>query len=86
MGEELEIKYPHKYIYKKIPLADSVSEDLLQYIEEGTSFIAEGMKHKGVLVHCRFGISRSSAIVIAYLMKAKKQSFLSSLNEVRHKR
>jgi atypical dual specificity phosphatase len=49
-------------------------------------FIEEGIKSKGVLVHCRFGISRSASFVIAYLMKSKCQTFLASYKEVKRKR
>ena len=86
VGKDLDVVYPTKYIYKTVPAEDSARFNICQYFEETNEFIEQGLKAKGVLVHCQFGISRSSTIVIAYLMRSKKQSFVKSFHQVRHKR
>lgn len=70
--------------YKNIPLEDDDDQDLSPYLDSCFDFIhraaqecASKDKEEGkgvVLVHSYFGMSRSSAVVIAYLMKEKKWS------------
>lgn len=53
--------------YHHILIEDSQTEDMLQHLDAATDFIHN---HKGeVLVHCAAGISRSSTVCIAYLMR-----------------
>ena len=49
---------------------DSMNYDISQNFEEAYEFIEENLaKGHNVLVHCHAGVSRSAAIVIAYVMK-----------------
>ncbi|XP_020242346.1 dual specificity protein phosphatase 12 isoform X2 [Asparagus officinalis] len=57
-----------------VPLRDTEDEDLLDYLDICLDFIDEGRKEGGVLVHCFAGVSRSAAIVTAYLMRTEKKS------------
>ena len=53
----------------KINLKDDSDTDIAAHFDETCTFIHEAlMGRKGVLVHCRCGVSRSSTMVIAYLM------------------
>lgn len=56
---------------KYVHIADMARENLLEHFSECISFIEDALKdpEHGVLVHCFYGVSRSSSIVIAYLMK-----------------
>ncbi|KAL0067179.1 tyrosine protein phosphatase yvh1 [Marasmius tenuissimus] len=57
------------FIKHQILLDDTEEADILQHFLPSISFIqAEVSKGRGVLVHCQAGISRSVAIVAAYLM------------------
>jgi dual specificity phosphatase 12 len=58
------------YIY--FPLVDDETDNVLLYVDEASQRIASG---HNVLVHCVHGVSRSVAIVTAYLMKKEHLGF-----------
>ncbi|ONK61495.1 uncharacterized protein A4U43_C08F30500 [Asparagus officinalis] len=66
-----------------VPLRDTEDEDLLDYLDICLDFIDEGRKEGGVLVHCFAGVSRSAAIVTAYLMRTEKKSQEDALESLR---
>jgi len=70
----------------QVNVADMVNEDLLSHFEKSNKFIKEGIHHGNVLVHCYHGVSRSTTLVLAYLMKSKKWSLARALDEVKAKR
>ncbi|KAG9264146.1 tyrosine-protein phosphatase vhp-1-like [Astyanax mexicanus] len=55
--------------YLRIPIDDSLRDDLLPWIPQALSFI-DGAMSLGcsVIVHCAAGISRSPALAVAYVM------------------
>ena len=56
--------------YCHVDVVDAMNEPIETYFEGATKFIETNIAAgKNVLVHCRQGISRSSTIVIAYLMR-----------------
>ncbi|KAI8034733.1 hypothetical protein M5D96_012556 [Drosophila gunungcola] len=62
---------------KYIQIADMPREDILQHLEGCVDFISAALAQQGnVLVHCYFGVSRSSSTVIAYMMKRHNLDFL----------
>lgn len=66
---------------------DSREDDILCVLYDVFDFIEEARVVGGkVYVHCSQGISRSAALVIAYVMWRKKQSFLMSKEEIYQRR
>lgn len=63
-----------KLVRMAVPLRDMESENLLDYLDVCLDFIEESRKKGSVLVHCFAGVSRSAAIVTAYLMKTERLS------------
>ena len=79
--------FPDKFKYYNINLLDSEKENIRQYFEESFNFIDNGIKNGGnVLVHCHAGISRSSTILIAYIMKSQKMKVDKVLELIKSKR
>ena len=68
-------------------ILDLPQADIISGLDDCFSFIDEAVKNNGkVLVHCMAGISRSSSIVIGYLMKSNNMSFEEALEHVKTQR
>lgn len=80
--------YEHAGIrYLGIPALDMQSFKLEPYFEEAADFIHAAISSKGkVLVHCRQGISRSSTLVLAYLMLKRQMTVQQAVKRVRAQR
>lgn len=73
--------------YLNINVCDTPEANLQQYFAQTSQFIDFGLsKNKGVYVHCLMGVSRSSSIIIAYLMKYRKMDFFTAYKLVKSKR
>lgn len=73
--------------YHRLPLADSVDEDIVRYLTSGCQFIDDCISRgEGILVHCAAGVSRSASVVLAWLMKNKGYSYDEAFIFVRRKR
>lgn len=71
----------------QIPLVDAHSEDIVRHFETAFTFIEEARAARGrVLVHCRRGISRSPAIVVAYIMRYMHKDYHTALAFVKERR
>jgi protein-tyrosine phosphatase len=56
--------------YKYLPLQDHPNENISQFFADGIKFIHDAIQTRGkVLVHCHAGISRSTTMLTAYLVK-----------------
>ena len=79
--------FPKHFKYLTVKLLDSETENIKKYFDQTGKFINDALKEKGkVLVHCHAGISRSSTICLAYIIKYKKMSFDKALELVKKKR
>ncbi|KAL6048163.1 Dual specificity protein phosphatase 15 [Balamuthia mandrillaris] len=73
--------------YLRIAVSDSSKQSIAEYFETAISFIEEARKESSaVLVHCIAGISRSTTIVLAYLMKTEGWSLDKAYRFVKEKR
>ncbi len=83
----IEPMYPEDFVYMNIPTRDNTEEHLDFYLDECVDFIVDAIKNNGkILVHCSYGISRSSSIVIAYFIREYKYSYDQAYQFVKRKR
>ena len=77
-----------KIKYKRIPLLDAPTSNLLEYADAAVQFISSGLHHGSVLVHCQRGVSRSVSFVSFFLMRHKslKMSMDDAMKMIKEKR
>jgi dual specificity MAP kinase phosphatase len=78
--------FSENFEYHRVPVVDHHSSDIGKYIPAAVDFIDKKLKSGSVLVHCFAGVSRSSTIVIAYLILKRGMSYQDALNFVVKKR
>ncbi|KAF8191644.1 protein-tyrosine phosphatase-like protein [Mycena galopus ATCC 62051] len=70
-----------------IPVNDSEYEDLLIYLPDACRFIEDALAEGGrVLIHCIMGISRSTTVLAAYLMKTRSLSTAAAISFIKQYR
>ncbi|XP_052110980.1 protein-tyrosine-phosphatase MKP1 isoform X1 [Arachis duranensis] len=75
------------FVYKTLWLQDSPSEDITSILYDVFDYFEDVREQGGrVLVHCCQGVSRSSSLVIAYLMWREGQSFEDAFQYVKNAR
>ena len=82
-GNFLQKKFPSDFKYLQLPINDFPNQDITYYFQDVVNFIDEADK---VLVHCAAGISRSSSMIIAYLMIRNKVKYQEAHDLVKKKR
>ncbi|KAL4478320.1 hypothetical protein ABPG72_009556 [Tetrahymena utriculariae] len=86
IGYPLQLNYDNKIKHLYLEAYDREDQNIEQFFDASYEFISENIKKTNVFVHCQLGISRSSSIVIAYLMMSKQTTFLKELQFVKFKR
>lgn len=84
---ECENVFDKEIDYFKLFIDDNEMENIYIYFDKVADLIHKyRLEGKNVLVHCLMGISRSSSIIIAYLIKYHNMNFEEAYNFVKSKR
>ncbi|XP_057330069.1 serine/threonine/tyrosine-interacting protein-like [Microplitis mediator] len=79
--------FPDDFEYLVLNIADTVTENIIQHFRRVKEFINKGLNSGGrVLVHGNAGISRSAALVLAYIMERYNCSPFQAYTLVQHRR
>jgi hypothetical protein len=73
--------------YLRLPVTDSLDENLLPFLESAIDFVDQGVQQQcATLIHCRGGVSRSASVVIAYIMRKQQLTYNLALAFVKSRR
>ena len=77
----LTCRHEKELTYLKLDVVDLPSSDILKLCRDHdtNTFIENGRKSGGVLVHCQAGVSRSATVAATYLMCSLKIPFKKAL-------
>lgn len=79
--------FPHLFKYLVLDIADCLSESIIQHFPKVRQFLDECFTSGGkALVHGNSGISRSSALVIAYIMEKYGLTYREAFRLVQRRR
>ena len=67
--EARDIAHPPDIKRLQIDMVDAVEEKIYAYFNTTYHFIENNLQKTNVLVHCVAGVSRSPAVVLAYMMR-----------------
>ncbi|CAI5740125.1 unnamed protein product [Peronospora farinosa] len=70
------------FTYRRCSIFDNKAEDISGVLEGCIAFMDQAKYYGRILVHCNKGVSRSSSMVVAYLMKLRSMSFEQALTFV----
>ena len=72
---------------RRVALKDASNQRLLPYLDDLVDFVSRAVASGGrVLVHCSAGVSRSSSVMIAYLMRERGMSLTQAHDHVKARR
>jgi protein-tyrosine phosphatase len=83
--ESAKFRFEDDYNYLEVPIRDEEGFSLKSVLDKCFEFIDEGRFRGNCLIHCHTakpGLSRSTAICIAYLMGHEKKSYEQSFADV----
>ncbi|RXW17865.1 hypothetical protein EST38_g8005 [Candolleomyces aberdarensis] len=85
-SDEIPAERPQSGItHMRIPVEDDIHADLLIYLPAACRWIDEALRGGGVvLVHCYQGLSRSPAVIVAYLMWSRRVKTAHAMEIVRN--
>jgi len=74
-------------LYLKVPVIDEPNANIAKHFDRAIEFIDESIKlNKGILIHCVYGVSRSSTLVCAYLIKKYGMTVNTAVRHVQARR
>ena len=86
-SECLNNKLPEDIKELHLHIRDEEDFDLIPYFEDANVFINKArLLGENILIHCKFGISRSVSFIMAYLIKYLRFNVQGALNYVRRRR
>ncbi|MBW0495894.1 hypothetical protein O181_035609 [Austropuccinia psidii MF-1] len=78
-----------QFDYLNIPIDDNLNTNICQYFDIVTDWIQSKLilqPHFGILIHCAAGVSRSTTLLAAFLMKSKNLSPKDAISLISSKR
>jgi len=85
--EDPPADYPSNIKYFHVNVGDTATDDISRYFVPASDFIEEARESgKSVLVHCSYGMSRSSSIVLAYLVRHQGMTLAQAFVHVKERR
>ena len=87
VGFGFKAVFPEDFKYLVLgDIADNPSACIIRVFEQSSAFISQGVLQGKVLVHCQMGMSRSGAVVAAFLMKCHSLRLKEALRTLRQRR
>ena len=88
VANKLQPAYPTEYAYHVIEIPDAPNANILAYFPQAIKFMEETLANPDnkLLVHCFAGKSRSSTVLLAYLMQAQGMNLRDAYDLVKSKR
>ena len=81
---QMPLFFPGEFVYLKIPMRDTDETNIQDVMPRATSFLNNVESVKGrVLVHCISGVSRSTTVVLMYMMQQYHMCLWDCYNYVR---
>ena len=80
--------FTEKIKYLHIELEDTEDVILKDHFDEAIHFMEIALQNPSnrILVHCNLGISRSTTVILAYLMKTYNATLIEAFKFLRHRR
>lgn len=84
---DLHFEYPNMDMQRLVyNIEDETCQDIESYFDEAFTFIEKARETTNVLVHCAGGISRSTALLISYMMRKLNIGYDEALKIIKEKR
>mmetsp|Transcript_23615 Transcript_23615/g.53656 ORF Transcript_23615/g.53656 Transcript_23615/m.53656 type:complete len:183 (-) Transcript_23615:8-556(-) len=87
LERRLDPKFPTQLQYHIVEVPEGPTENLILYFTECNRSIQSAISAGGkILVHCNAGLSRSAAVVVAYVMESMSMPFTEAIQLVQSRR